>query len=616
MLTIYLLWIMQTYLTNVWKLGFTHAAGIMNVANGLPKVLPLVFYYFVDAGLGNFWMLVLSSFSYTFGLGLLYMSTPPVLADITKTCKDYEPQCIGDTQKALFYTGLALIAAGISGHIVSLVAFFVDQLGPKPEMKPVVRKDVCIEVPTEEENHRLLMKKLQERGGGADKALLDFLSSRPPAVPIIQETSKPEESSEINLLAFQFQPVEAIMELVTKKKVKQFQACLVVLFPVVVLIIIPYIQLWSLKFGISAVCSLVATLVFLLGSGKYEDHRSKGSPVTNVFRVLLASTLNMFKTCPSSSKLEQKNKNVEHFSHTLGLGLLDKAAIEDGTGNKRSWLVCTPEEVEDTKMVIRMIPIWITLIICGVVTSIGTTFFVEQANHMSYKFGRFNLPNSMLLFLYQTGKSQSKKMYTSISQKLEQRKAQYAAPAIGIALATFSAALCCILAAIVETRRLQVITDHGLIDKPDELVPMTVFWIVPQYFLLAVLDSFYESSVSPFLTENCPPSMQKYLVFLNPGLSGMGMVGSISSVYVAGRASRRNGKPWFQHSLNESRLDRYYWTLAGLSAVNLVWFAGWAMWYPYRIETSNAADEQNRSQATNQEEAGIAEHAEEATDIY
>lgn len=64
MLTAYVMWIMQTYLTEVWKLGFTHAAGIVNIADGLAKVLPLVFFIIVDSGLGNRWMLLLSSISY------------------------------------------------------------------------------------------------------------------------------------------------------------------------------------------------------------------------------------------------------------------------------------------------------------------------------------------------------------------------------------------------------------------------------------------------------------------------------------------------------------------------------------------------------------------------
>ncbi|KAL1561981.1 protein NRT1/ PTR FAMILY 5.5-like [Salvia divinorum] len=44
-------------------------------------------------------------------------------------------------------------------------------------------------------------------------------------------------------------------------------------------------------------------------------------------------------------------------------------------------------------------------------------------------------------------------------------------------------------------------------------------------------------------------------------------------VYVMGKISKRGGRSnWFQHSLNRSRLDRYYWVLAGLSLLNMVVF--------------------------------------------
>lgn len=55
------------------------------------------------------------------------MSTPPVLANSTGTCKEYEPECIGDPQRALFYTGMVLIAVGMAGHNLSVRALLDEQ---------------------------------------------------------------------------------------------------------------------------------------------------------------------------------------------------------------------------------------------------------------------------------------------------------------------------------------------------------------------------------------------------------------------------------------------------------------------------------------------------------
>ena len=61
-------------------------------------------------------------------MGSLTMSTPwPVLSDVAGNCGAYKPDCIGNTQKALFYIALALVAFGISGHITSLESFLKQQ---------------------------------------------------------------------------------------------------------------------------------------------------------------------------------------------------------------------------------------------------------------------------------------------------------------------------------------------------------------------------------------------------------------------------------------------------------------------------------------------------------
>lgn len=56
---------MANYLTDVWKLSVTHAAGIVNIWGGISMVLPLFFLFLIDTILGNFTMLVVSSIAYS-----------------------------------------------------------------------------------------------------------------------------------------------------------------------------------------------------------------------------------------------------------------------------------------------------------------------------------------------------------------------------------------------------------------------------------------------------------------------------------------------------------------------------------------------------------------------
>ena len=66
MLTAYALFVMTPYLINVWKLNITRAAAIVNVFSGVATIMPIGMAFLVDAFMGDYWMLLLSSLAYSF----------------------------------------------------------------------------------------------------------------------------------------------------------------------------------------------------------------------------------------------------------------------------------------------------------------------------------------------------------------------------------------------------------------------------------------------------------------------------------------------------------------------------------------------------------------------
>ncbi|KAL8526715.1 hypothetical protein ACS0TY_015785 [Phlomoides rotata] len=506
---------MQNYLTKVWNLSFTHAAGILNIWGGISMILPVFFLFLVDAFLGNFSMLVISSISYSTGIGLVTMSTPPVLANATGTCKKYEHHCVGHTQKVMFYTGMSLIAVGVAGNLVSIKPFLEEQR--------------------------------EETDDNA--ALRDCLK-----IPFF---------------------------------------CLVVIVPIVGAIALPYIKPWSLRFGIPAICTLVAMLLFLSGSFTYEKAEPEGSPITTVCRVFVAAASKNSQSFPADAELLYQGNagQPQQFPHTRFLRCLEKAAIippgttpEDETNR---WKLCSVTEVESAKITLRMVPMWTTFIVCGIVSSVGNTYFIEQASKMNRKLGTWKVPLQILLLLSQWAK---KFLFDSLAKRVLKKHKTYGSP-IGIVVAMIFSILCCITAARVEISRLKTIRNHGLIDKPDDVIPMRVFWLLFQFFLLAGLDSFFEKSVAAFYDTQSPECMKSYLRFFSRGVSGLGFMCSVLSVYVVGMISEKGGgKNWFQLTLNKSRLDRYYWVLAGLSSVNLVVFVVVATCYRYRDMEASGVD--------------------------
>ncbi|XP_028064366.1 protein NRT1/ PTR FAMILY 5.5-like [Camellia sinensis] len=230
-----------------------------------------------------------------------------------------------------------------------------------------------------------------------------------------------------------------------------------------------------------------------------------------------------------------------------------------------------------------MIPLCMTFIFCGVVSSIGNTYFIEQANHMNHKLGKISIPIVILLWFHDQGKQHFANLYYKLANKLGGSGARHYAPLIGIAVSMVFAILSCITAAKVETRRLNVVRTHGLIDKPEDRIPMSVFWLLPQFVLIGALNGILENSIVAIFIDQVGPSMRAYVIHFGFGVVGLGSIGSVLSVYVAGKVSERGGKQsWFQDTLNHSRLDKYYWTLAWLSAVNLGLYIVTALFYRFR----------------------------------
>ncbi|KAL8039207.1 hypothetical protein ABFX02_10G019800 [Erythranthe guttata] len=511
-LVAYAFFVMQSYLTDVWKLSFTHAAGILNFWNGISMVLPVFFLFLVDAFIGNFTMLVISSTAYTLGISFVAMSTPPVLANSTGTCKQYEPQCIGHTQKALFYTGMALLTVGIAGNLVSV--------------------------------HSLLE----------------------------EQQDKPDNHTNS-----------------TRNCLKLPGFTLMVLIPLVGAIALPYIKPWDIRFGIPAILTLIATLLFFTGSFTYDKEQPKGSPITSVCRVFVAFFSKISESFPLKSSQLYRVNGVDSFSRTRFLRCLEKAAIvlpDVSTEDQvKKWRLSSVSEVEDAKIAVRMVPMWITFIVCGIVSSIGNTYFIEQSKNMNRKIGVWKVPTQILLLLFGWGK-----LFFGLLASWFLKKSKTYGPSIGIAVAMTFSILCCITAARIEKKRMGVITRHGLVDKPDEDIPMSVYWLLFQFFLLSGLDSFFEKSVAAFYKCQSPECMKKYLEYFTKGVFGLGYMCSVLSVYVVGKVSERGGKRnWFQFTLNRSRLDRYYWVLAGLGSVNLVFFVVVASCYRYK--NRNAAED-------------------------
>ncbi|KAK4385201.1 hypothetical protein Sango_2644100 [Sesamum angolense] len=116
----YVMRMLVTYLTDVWKLSLVHATSIVNIWEGAAKALPLAVALLsllvapVSSCCATLLTPLIESAASLEGLGLLTLSTPPLLGHSTGTCTHYQAECIGTTQKILFFTALPLVAVGMA----------------------------------------------------------------------------------------------------------------------------------------------------------------------------------------------------------------------------------------------------------------------------------------------------------------------------------------------------------------------------------------------------------------------------------------------------------------------------------------------------------------------
>lgn len=141
-----------------------------------------------------------------------------------------------------------------------------------------------------------------------------------------------------------------------------------------------------------------------------------------------------------------------------------------------------------------------------------------------------------------------------------------------------------IASAIVETKRKSVAADHNLLDHPTEIIPISVFWLVPQNVLHGLSDVYMVVGHMEFLYDQSPESMRTTgaaLYWLSIAIANYLSTFMVSMVHqYTGTGSNKNWLP--DRNLNRGELDSYYWLMTGVQAVNLVYYLICASLYVYK----------------------------------
>ncbi|KAM7488470.1 hypothetical protein LguiB_025954 [Lonicera macranthoides] len=356
---------------------------------------------------------------------------------------------------------------------------------------------------------------------------------------------------------------------------------------------------WGLGYGLPTLGLVLGIMSFLIGTPSYRHKKPTGSPFTRMARVIVAALRKREVVVPSETKelyevhLEEYTKKGKFkIDSTPSLRFLNKACVE--TGSKNPWMLCSVTEVEETKQMLRMIPILITMFLPSVMVSQTHTLFVKQATTLNKNIGdHFKFPPASLGAFVTVSMLLSIIIYDRVFVKIIQKwtknpRGITLLQRLGTGLALHI--LIMIIASLIEKYRLSTAKRHGL-DETKGQVPLTIFILLPQFILMGMSDACFEVAKIEFFYDQAPESMKSIGTSYSMTSYGVGNFLSSAILSTVSHITKENDhKGWIQNNLNASRLDYYFMFLAILSAVNFVFFLVVARYYQYRAEVSNSME--------------------------
>ncbi|KAA8529472.1 hypothetical protein F0562_033729 [Nyssa sinensis] len=341
---------------------------------------------------------------------------------------------------------------------------------------------------------------------------------------------------------------------------------------------------WEWGFGISTLAIFLSIPVFLAGSSFYRNKIPCGSPLTTIFKVLLAATLNTcicitrspsnaitsMSTSPSSPTPTRKeadeanSKTMESIeTPTKSLKFLNRAVINKPV---HTALKCTVQNIEDVKIVLKILPIFACTIMLNCCLAQLSTFSVQQAATMDTKLGALKVPPASLpifpvVFIMILAPVYDHFLIPFARKVTRTEMGITHLQRIGIGL--FLSIISMAVAALVEVERKRVVSDSGLIDSENTPLPITFFWIALQYLFLGSADLFTLAGLLEFFFTEAPISMRSLATSLSFASLAMGYYLSSAIVSIVNSVTG-HGKhnPWLSGSnLNRYHLERFYWLI-------------------------------------------------------
>ncbi|KAK1586538.1 hypothetical protein Q3G72_026668 [Acer saccharum] len=351
---------------------------------------------------------------------------------------------------------------------------------------------------------------------------------------------------------------------------------------------------WRLGFGLCIAANLAALVILLAGTRLYRHDKPQGSAFIGLVRVVVAAARK--RKAMLSSRIEdyhQQEQNdemikIEAVTPKQNFRFLNRAALKiegdirpDGSIAK-PWKLCTIQQVEDLKALIRILPIWSTIIFLATPIGILNNLVILQALTMDRHLGHnFKIPTGSFPVICMI----SGFIFVSLKDRLLRptwQKIIHRSPTplqlvgIGYMLSMISM----VVSALVESKRLKI--THNVHHQQ----PMSALWLFPQLILLGIGEAFHSPGQAAFYYQEFPASLKS----TSAAMIGM-MIGICYYLNTALIDLVRRFTDWLPDNINSGRLDNVYWTLAVLAGINFGYYLLCSIMYKYKDGGGSGSDD-------------------------
>ncbi|KAK6924943.1 Proton-dependent oligopeptide transporter family [Dillenia turbinata] len=371
---------------------------------------------------------------------------------------------------------------------------------------------------------------------------------------------------------------------------------------------------WAIGFGIPAFLMFLSTAFFFVGTKVYVIVKPEGSPLTSVAQVVVAAIKKRQLKIP-----EQPEKNLfDHvrsksinskLPYTNQFRFVSKAAIispEDEINPEGSaanpWRLCSIQQAEEVKCLIRVIPIWVAGIVYQLTVVQHLTYAVFQAlqSDRSLGNGGFKIPAASYQVFSMLSLTIWIPIYDRIIVPLLRRltgKESGITILQKIGVGIFLSIITMFVSGLVEERRRTwALTKPivGIDPRRGSISSMSALWLIPQLTLSGLSEAFAVIGQIEFFYKQFPENMRSIgASFFFSGMAGASYLSSfLVSITHQITGGGTNGN-WLAQDLNKGRLDYFYYTIAVLEAINLLYFLVCAKWYKYKGTAQQESAEVN-----------------------